>query len=65
MTNNNSPWGNYPPDYQPPAEERDTEPYRPVPLVTSAILGASIAVFGLAVWKLAELLGAVYQWSIG
>lgn len=64
MTNNNSPWGNYPPDYQVPAEEQDAEPYRPAPLVTSAILGASIAVFGLAVWKLAELLGAIYAWSI-
>lgn len=41
------------------------EPYQPAPIVTAAIMATGFIVVSLAVWKAAELLGAVYEWSIG
>ena len=41
------------------------EPYQPAPLVTAAIMTFCGFMTFLALWKFAEILGDVYQWSIG
>jgi len=60
MTAPNSPWADYPPDYAP--EDDDT--YQPAPLAAATIALTGALITGLALWKLADIAGAVYSWSI-